>query len=290
MRWTTGGSDENIEDRRGQSPRGMGRAGMGGGAGIGAILLVLFLSWITGRDLTGFLGVLGGGGGPVETSVPAGGSIPENDAGGQLAKFVFNDNQDVWSRTIGADYRPATLVLFSDATESACGFAQAATGPFYCPGDEKVYIDLGFYRELDQRFGAAGDFAEAYVLAHEVGHHVQNVLGIERQMRRAQQQNPGQANELSVRMELQADCFAGVWGRSAAQRKNANGETILETGDVEEGLNAAAAIGDDRIQKQSTGRVSPESFTHGSSAQRVQWLRRGLESGDPKVCDTFGAR
>jgi predicted metalloprotease len=229
------------------------------------------------------LGLLSGGGGGAESGSVATG-VPANDAGGIFATRVFNDNQQVWAKLLGADYRPATLVLFTEATESACGFAQAATGPFYCPGDEKVYIDLAFYDELSQRFGASGDFAQAYVLAHEVGHHVQNVLGIERQMRRAQQSNPGAANELSVRMELQADCFAGVWGRSTAERK------MLEDGDIEEGLNAAASIGDDRIQKQAGARVSPESFTHGSSQQRATWLRRGLEQGKVEACDTFKAQ
>ncbi len=277
MKWTPGGSGQHVEDRRGMRGPGIGR---GGGVGIGAILLVLLLSWITGRDLTGVLGLISGdGSGPVDSGTVATG-VPPNDEAGQFATWVLNDNQAVWARTL-ADYRPTTLVLFSDATQSGCGPAQAATGPFYCPADEKVYIDLTFYEELHRRFGASGDFAQAYVLAHEVGHHVQNVLGIEREMRRAQQANPRAANELSVRMELQADCFAGIWGHSTAQRD------ILESGDVEEGLNAAAAIGDDKIQKQATGRISPESFTHGTSQQRATWLRRGLELGSVEACDTF---
>ena len=275
MRWQPGGSSDNVEDRR-----GMRRAGMGGGMGLGAILLVLFLSWLTGSDLSSMLGLLSGGVGSQDSGSVATG-VPPNDEAGQFATWVLNDNQAVWLKLLGSDYRPTTMVLFTDATESGCGFAQAATGPFYCPGDEKVYIDLSFYDELHTRFGASGDFAQAYVLAHEVGHHVQNVLGIERAMRRAQQSNPGAANELSVRMELQADCFAGVWGRSTAERD------ILEDGDVEEGLNAAAAIGDDRIQKQATGRISPESFTHGTSQQRASWLRRGLEQGSVEACETF---
>ena len=255
---------------------------MGGGAGLGAILVVLFLSWLTGRDLTSMLGLLSEGGNTTESaSVPTG--VPPNDEAGQFATFVLNDNQALWSKLLGSDYRPAKLVLFTDATESGCGFAQSATGPFYCPADEKVYIDLSFYDELHRRFGAPGDFAQAYVLAHEVGHHVQNVLGIEREMRRAQQANPRAANELSVRMELQADCFAGVWGHAAER-------DILDPGDVEEGLAAAAAIGDDRLQKQAGQRVSPESFTHGSSQQRVTWLRRGLEQGTVEACDTFKAQ
>jgi len=184
----------------------------------------------------------------------------------------------------GTQYQRATLVYFRDAVQSACGFAESASGPFYCPGDAKIYIDLSFYDELKQRFGAAGDFAQAYVIAHEVGHHLQNLLGIEEQVRRVQQSRPDRANDLSVRMELQADCFAGVWGHSTAQRD------LLEEGDIEEGMNAAAAIGDDRIQKMTTGRVVPEKFTHGSSAQRVAWFRKGLESGQLSSCDTFGGR
>ncbi len=172
-------------------------------------------------------------------------------------------------------------MLFRQATRTACGFGQAASGPFYCPGDGKVYLDLSFFDELDRRFGAPGDFAQAYVVAHEVGHHVQNLLGIERQMRQAQQQNPGAANQLSVRLELQADCFAGVWGHSAAQ------DGHLDTDDVDEGLRAASSIGDDRLQRQSSGTVNPESFTHGSSEQRVEWFRRGLQSGDADACNTF---
>jgi predicted metalloprotease len=278
MRWTPGGSDEHIEDRRGMRP---GR--VGGGVGIGAILIVLLLSWLTGRDLTSFLGVLDNSGGGEVAAVPTG-DAPGNDQARQFATFVLNDNQETWARILGAEYRPTNLVLFTEATQSGCGMAQAASGPFYCPGDEKVYIDFSFYDELHRRFGAPGDFAQAYVLAHEVGHHVQNVLGIEQQMRAAQQRNPRAANELSVRMELQADCFAGVWGHHSAQKG------VLEPGDVEEGLTAAASIGDDRIQKEATGRVSPESFTHGTSAQRVEWLKRGLQSGDVKTCDTFQSR
>ncbi len=276
MRWTPGGSSEHVEDRRGMRSPGFGG---GKGAGIGAILLVLLFSWITGRDLSGVLPLISGGGGDPVESVPTG--VPANDQPGQFATWVLNDNQEQWSKILGAQFRPTTLVLFSDATQSGCGPADAATGPFYCPADEKVYIDLNFYDELHTRFGASGDFAQAYVLAHEVGHHIQNVLGIEREMRRAQQANPRAANELSVRMELQADCFAGIWGRSTAQRD------VLEPGDVEEGLNAAAAIGDDRIQKQATGRISPESFTHGTSQQRATWLRRGLDQGSVEACDTF---
>lgn len=281
MKWTPGGSGEHVEDRRGTRAPGIGGLGRGGGAGIGAILIVLLLSWFTGRDLTPMLGLISGGESE-PASVPTG--VPPNDQAGQFATWVLNDNQEQWGKLLGPQYRPTNLVLFSGATNSGCGPAQASTGPFYCPADEKVYIDLDFYQELHTRFGASGDFAQAYVLAHEVGHHVQNVLGIEQEMRRAQRANPRAANELSVRMELEADCFAGIWGHSTAQRD------ILESGDVEEGLNAAAAIGDDRIQKQATGRISPESFTHGTSQQRATWLRRGLEQGSVEACDTFAAR
>jgi predicted metalloprotease len=197
-----------------------------------------------------------------------------------FVSFVLDDVQSTWV-SILPGFQNAKLVLFRDAIDSACGFAQSASGPFYCPGDRRVYIDLGFYRDLRTRFGAPGDFAQAYVLAHELGHHVQTVLGIEAKVRQAQRANPGLQNELSVRMELQADCFAGVWGHAAAKRG------ILEPGDIEEGLNAAAAIGDDRMQRMSTGYVNPDSFTHGSSEQRMTWLRKGLATGDPEACDTF---
>ena len=203
----------------------------------------------------------------------------------EFVSFVLDDNQAVWAQLLpemGQRYRDAKLVLFRDVVQSACGFAQAASGPFYCPGDEKVYIDLAFYNELRQRFGAPGDFAQAYVISHEIGHHVQNVLGIEREVRRLQRANPARKNDLSVRMELQADCLAGVWGHWARRRD------ILEQGDLEEGLTAAAAIGDDRIQRASGRRVHPESFTHGSSAQRVEWFQRGFVSGRPCDCDAFG--
>jgi hypothetical protein len=196
---------------------------------------------------------------------------------------VLADTEDTWEaifqRGTGRRYPPPTLVVFNDAVDSACGMNSAAVGPFYCPADQKVYIDLAFFRDLEQRFGAPGDFARAYVIAHEVGHHVQNVLGVFDQVR--QRSTAQTANDLSVRQELQADCFAGVWGHYAAQKQ------MLEPGDVEEGLNAAAAIGDDRIQRRTQGRVAPESWTHGSSEQRVEWFRRGLDSGRPDACDTF---
>jgi predicted metalloprotease len=289
MRWTPGQRSGNLEDRRGQSGGGfpgMGgfRLGGAGGLGCGGTIIVLLLSLFFGPE---FLSLLGGGGGPVPDATtsapgaPPADTTPEEERMVDFVDFVQKDAQETWRRLLPQDYRDTKLVLFRDAFPSACGLGQAAMGPFYCPGDEKVYLDLSFYDDLQRRFGAAGDFAQAYVIAHEIGHHVQNVLGIERQVRQAQQQDPSQRNALSVAMELQADCFAGVWGHSTARRD------ILEEGDVEEGLNAAAAIGDDRIQERTQGQVVPESFTHGSSEQRATWFRRGLESGNPESCDTF---
>jgi predicted metalloprotease len=221
---------------------------------------------------------------PAESAPPADAS-PEEERLVDFVSFILDDSQETWaelSQRTGRPYEPAKLVLFRGATPSACGMGRAAMGPFYCPGDQKVYIDLAFFEELRRRFGAPGDFAQAYVVAHEIGHHVQNQLGIERAVRQRQAAQPERANELSVRMELQADCFAGIWGHSTARRD------ILEQGDAEEGLNAAAAIGDDRIQQQTSGQVVPDAFTHGSSEQRVAWFNRGLRSGDVKACDTFG--
>lgn len=277
MRWTRGQRSEDIEDRRGMR---MSRALP---IGVGGLVLIGALSLLTGQNFFQLLLPLldqpqvttSGGGGPIDSS-------PEEEQRVQFVSFVLDDAQGTWQKLLPGRYRNARLVLFREAVESGCGFAQSAMGPFYCPEDEKVYIDLGFYDELQQRFGARGDFAQAYVLAHEIGHHVQRVLGIEPRVRAMQQQRRDLANELSVRLELQADCLAGVWGHSTGQRD------ILEGGDVEEGLNAAAAIGDDRIQRMSQGSVHPESFTHGSSQQRVQWFRTGLDRGDVRACDTFG--
>jgi hypothetical protein len=291
MRWTPGDTSEDIEDRRNE---GGGWGGLAGGSrgvqlGIGGTIVLLVLSVIFKQD---FFSLLSGAPSPSGTYVaPARAPNPAQDAREErlvkFVSFVLDDVQRTWGKVLhegGVPYRHAKLVLFRDVTQSACGSAQAATGPFYCPGDEKVYIDLGFYDELKQRFGAPGEFAQAYVLAHEVGHHVQKVLGIEPQVRQAQARNPRIANQLSVRLELQADCFAGIWGRSTAQRN------ILEQGDAESGLNAAAAVGDDRLQRMGTGRVRSESFTHGSSAQRVEWFRRGMSTGDVKACNTFASR
>jgi predicted metalloprotease len=286
MRWSPRGRSADLEDRRGQQvSRGGGlRMGSAGPLGIGGLLIVAVLSLVTGTD---FLSLLDPGAGgattqPGSEAPPAPiTASPAEERLVEFVSFVFDDAQETWTKLLGNRYQKATIVLFRDAVESACGMAQSASGPFYCPGDHKVYIDLGFYQELRDRFGAPGEFAQAYVLAHEVGHHVQTLLGTEQQVRQLQGRNPGAANDLSVRMELQADCYAGVWGNSTAQRD------ILERGDVEQGLNAAASIGDDRIQRMGGGRVSRENFTHGSSAQRVEWFKRGLETGNPRNCDTF---
>ena len=287
MRWTPGKRNDNLEDRRGES----GGGGFGGGGGmrlgLGGTVIVLVLGLIFGKDFTS---VLDGTGDPTtsQQAPPTGAPVtssPSEDRTVEFANFMLNDTDSTWTEIFkngGQQYQEPRLVLFRDGIESACGFAQSATGPFYCPGDRKVYIDLGFFDELSQRFGAPGEFARAYVLAHEFGHHVQNLLGTERELRRAQQQNPQSANALSVAMELQADCFAGIWAASANKRG------VVEPGDVEAGLKAAAAVGDDRLQRMGTGHVNPESFTHGSSAQRMQWFQRGFAESKVSACDTFG--
>lgn len=288
MRWQRGYRSRNVEDRRHQSASGGGGSllpllFMLGRSRIGLTGIVIFFlfMWLTGVNPLTLLS----GGAPATTR-----STPARDAAEEelvdFVNFWLDDMQGTWEQVFaqsGRTYQRATLVLFRDSVRSACGFAQAASGPFYCPGDNKVYIDLSFYEELRRSFGAPGDFAQAYVLAHEIGHHVQNLLGTEREVRQLQQGNPGQANALSVNMELQADCYAGIWGRSA----DATGR--LEPGDLEEGLNAAAAIGDDRIQRSAGRRIDPDLFTHGSSEQRQTWLRRGFDTGDPAGCDTFNA-
>jgi predicted metalloprotease len=255
---------------------------MGAGLGIGGTVVVLALSLLFGRNLFSDLGVepgVGTGGGPMSAADSA-----REEPEVQFVSYVLDDVQSTWEKTLrqyNVQYQPAKLVLFRNATQSGCGGAQSAMGPFYCPLDQKVYIDLGFYDELKQRFGASGDFAQAYVLAHELGHHVQHLDGVDQQVRQMQESNPGSANALSVRMELQADCYAGIWAHSTNERQ------LLQQGDVEEAMNAAAAVGDDRIQAQTRGSVNVDSFTHGSAAQRAQWFRRGFDSGDPKACDTF---
>jgi len=251
--------------------------------GIGGFVLLLVLSWATGTD---FLSLLNSGGQPTDSSAPAATS-PQEERMADFVDAVANDVQNVWEQILGGRYERTRVVLFRDAAESACGFAQSATGPFYCPGDHRVYLDLGFFSELDRRFGAPGDFAQAYVIAHEFGHHVQNLSGTNQRVQRDRRTGE---NSASVALELQADCYAGVWGHAASrQGRFQAGGVELEPGDAEEGLQAASAVGDDRLQRMSTGHVAPERFTHGSSAQRVEWFRRGMESGDPARCDTFRA-
>jgi uncharacterized protein len=285
MRWTPGGTSGDIEDDRNSS--GSGGGGFGGiHIGIGGLLVLLVLSFIFKRDLiTPFLN--GGAGANSGSSAPASRPPdPARDAAEQkevqFVSFVLDDAQKTWTQIL-PQYHHAKMVLFRDDVNSACGLAQTATGPFYCPGDEKVYLDLSFFNALKNRFGASGEFAQAYVIAHELGHHVQKILGTEGKVRAAQQQNPQSRNELSVKLELQADCYAGIWGHSTEQRN------ILEQGDVESGLNAAAAVGDDHIQKMTQGEVMPEKFTHGTSAQRVQWFKQGLSTGNINSCNTFSA-
>jgi predicted metalloprotease len=270
-----------------------GRGVRVGGFGIGGTLVILLLGLVFGFDPS----ILLNGGYVDEAPAPRSstvnpGSMPSAQSGaeGDLSNFVsvvLAETEDVWGNIFsqsGRTYEEPVLVLFSDAVQSGCGSARSTMGPFYCPADRKLYIDLSFYRDLRSRMGAPGDFAQAYVIAHEVGHHVQNLLGVSRDVQAAQRQvSQSEANALSVRVELQADCFAGIWAHSMAQKQG-----VLEDGDIEEALNAASAVGDDRLQKQATGRVTPDSFTHGSSAQRVQWFRRGLDSGSPNSCDTFG--
>jgi predicted metalloprotease len=286
---------ENIEDRRGMGG-GFGMPGGGmripiggrGGIGIGGIIVLLLLWLVFGINP---LELLSGGGVQIPRQTPTQ-TQPSEVGNDQMKDFVarvLGSTERVWAekfKAMGRRYDPPTLVLFSGAVQSACGMAQAAMGPFYCPPDQKVYIDLSFFEEMASRFGASGDFAQAYVVAHEVGHHVQKLLGLADKVTQARMQAPeAEANDLSVRMELQADCYAGVWAKSADDSAQ-----ILESGDIEEGLNAATAIGDDRLQKRSQGYVVPESFTHGSSEQRVRWFKRGLDTADMNQCDTFNAQ
>ena len=274
MKWQRGHRSAFVEDRRGSG---------GGRLSLGGIVIALILYAIFGRDVTGLLSsgeLAGGGGAPASTSAEEAELV-------DFVNFVLDDIQGTWERqfrSAGETYRPATLVLFTDRVQSACGIQGAAVGPFYCGADHKAYIDLGFYHELERRFGAPGDFAQAYVLAHEVGHHVQKLLGIsDRVQAERARRSEAQSNALSVRQELQADCLAGVWAHGAA----AQGD-LLEAGDIDEGLAAAAAIGDDRLQREARGTVRPETFTHGSSEQRVRWFGIGMREGTVEACDTFG--
>jgi predicted metalloprotease len=296
MKWKPGKRSGDIEDRR-SAGGGFGRGGMpipmgrlgGGGIGTIIVLVIVYLLFVRGGG--------GGGGFNVPDPTSAFPQVPQTGTGDnsvpgspneekevQFVDFVQGDAQNFWTQQFqaaGRPYQRAKLVVFRDQVQSGCGLASSATGPFYCPLDQKVYIDLGFFDELNQRFKAPGDFAQAYVLAHEIGHHIQQQLGIEQKVRQQSQANPDDANELSVRLELQADCLAGVWARSTYDRG------ILESGDLQEGLTAAAAVGDDRIQQQAQGRIDPESFTHGTSEQRAHWLQTGFDSGKLEACDTF---
>jgi predicted metalloprotease len=288
MRWTPGGESSDIEDRRDDSGGGGGGFQFGGfHLGIGGTILLLILSLIFHKNL--FVLFSGGGDVPVSTQQYSGRPDAARTASEkpavQFVSFVLDDVQQFWDKALpqqaNIPYRHAKLVLYRDVTDAGCGTAQSATGPFYCPADEKVYVDLSFFDELAQRFGAPGQFAQAYVLAHEIGHHVQKLLGIEGKVRRLQQRNPGEQNPLSVRLELQADCFAGVWAYSGTQRN------MIDQNDISEGLRAAAAVGDDRLQRAAGRRVSPDSFTHGSSEQRTQWFKQGISGGQISACDTF---
>ena len=282
MRWQNRAGSDNVEDRRSQGRMPLGRMPVGGKTGALLLVAVLVAGYF-GFDLSPILNIVGGS----QISMPARQAQPAG-ADDELARFTsvaLKTTEDTWAsvfRQAGREYAPTTLVLYSGATDTACGYGESAMGPFYCPADHKVYIDLSFYRDMERKLGGGGDFALGYVLAHEIGHHVQNQLGISDEARQLMARLPkAQANRISVMQELQADCFAGVWGHHM-QRQG-----ILERGALEEALNTASAIGDDRLQRQSMGRVVPDSFTHGTSAQRLEWFRRGFDSGDIRQCDTF---
>lgn len=275
MKWEDRGRSRNLEDRRAAGPARMGLP-----LGIGGVLLVLAISAITGIDLSGLLGI-----GP---SSQVGAPVSQEELNAEeeqvrFVSFVLDDVQGTWQQLVQGQYPDATLVLYRDAVESGCGVAPAAAGPFYCPLDTSVYVDLAFFEELAGRYGAPGDLAQAYVIAHEIGHHLQNLTGTLDQVRQGQQAAPGQANALSVALELQADCYAGVWAASADARG------VLEAGDFEEGLTAAAAVGDDRLSDMAGRAANQETFTHGSSEQRMRWFSTGYQSGDPNACDTFAS-
>jgi predicted metalloprotease len=283
VRWKRGRGRDQIEDRRGQGVGGLG-GGAGGlplplpkvGGGLGVLLVVALIVLFS-------TGVLGGSGGSGQAGQLSGAPDAQKDLV-EFVGFVVDDVQNFWERDFASDgrtYQQTKLVLFDGATQSGCGLASSETGPFYCPADQKVYLDLGFFRELQNQLGAGGDFAQAYVIAHEFGHHVQTLLGTEERVTREQQSHPSEANELSIRLELQADCYAGAWAHSAFEQNE------LESGDLEEAISAAEAVGDDRIQRSAGTRVNPETWTHGSSAQRVKWLKIGFQDGDTAACDTF---
>jgi predicted metalloprotease len=286
MKWTPGGESGDIEDRRDESGGGGGGFQFGGiHLGIGGVIVLGILSLVFRTNLFTLLSTGGAGTSTTAISQPD----PARDAAEkplvQFVSFVLDDAQNTWTQLLpqqtGTAYHHAKLVLFRDYTQSGCGGAESATGPFYCPDDEKVYIDLSFFDELNRRFGAPGQFAQAYVLAHELGHHIQKLTGIEGKVRQLQESNSREVNPLSVKLELQADCFAGVWAHSTQQRG------LLEKGDVESALGAASAVGDDHLQKMATGHISPESFTHGTSQQRMHWFNAGLDNGTIAACNTF---
>jgi hypothetical protein len=293
MKWEGEERSENVEDRRGSGGGGMGGLPIGGrGIGLGTVAIALVAGWIFGINPLTVLSLLSGGGGPAPSAQVANGPAvapPANDAQAQFVSVVLRSTEKVWTPVFaqaGSTYVEPRVVLFRGATRTACGTGQSAMGPFYCPGDQQVYIDLDFFDTLKRQLGAPGDFAQAYVVAHEVGHHVQQLLGIGDKVEAARRNaSEAQSNALSVRLELQADCFAGVWAARSQQAKQ-----WLDQGDIEEGLNAASKIGDDTLQRQSRGTVVPESFTHGSSAQRVQWFKRGLQTGQVADCNTFDAK
>ena len=290
MRMDNERESDNLEDRRGSGGGGGGLRLGGGRMGVGTIAIALVASYFLGINPMTVLSMLSGGGGmpAIEQSAPVAHKPPADDQMARFVSKVLASTEDTWNevfRANGRQYKEPKLVLFTGVTPTACGTGQSAMGPFYCPGDQKVYIDLAFYRELKERFKAPGEFAQAYVIAHEVGHHVQNLLGIADKVHSAQQRaSKAEANALSVRMELQADCLAGVWGKRTDTMKG-----VLEPGDLEAALTAASAIGDDRLQQQSQGRIVPESFMHGSSAQRMRWFKVGFETGDMNQCNTFKA-
>jgi predicted metalloprotease len=289
MKWEGNRESDNVEDRRDGGGSGGGGLLGGRGIGIGTIVIALVGGWIFGINPMTILGLLDGGAPTAQVQHVPAHRPPADDRMAKFVATVLADTEDVWQDVFsqgGARYRDPKLVLFRGATPTACGTGQAAMGPFYCPGDQKVYIDLGFYETLKNQLGAPGEFAQAYVIAHEVGHHVQNLLGVSGKMDQMRSRvSPTQYNALSVRLELQADCFAGVWANRAQ-----NARQILENGDIEAAMNAAARIGDDALQKRSQGYVVPESFTHGTSAQRTHWFNTGLQQGSVKACDTFAER
>jgi uncharacterized protein len=291
MRWTPGGVSSDIEDRRGMGGGGGGFGfGRGPTIGCGGAIVLLVLSLLTGKNFFSFFDGSGGGGAVQQPapsgpqSVPPASQSPEEQKRVEFISDALDDTQNTFGELLrgeSIEYQRAKLVLFRDYTQTACGAGQSVTGPFYCPADGKVYLDLSFFDELDSRFGAPGDFAQAYVIAHEIGHHVQNLVGTSSRVQEAMERDPRNQNDYSVRLELQADCYAGVWAHSAAQRN------LLEPGDVEEGLGAASAVGDDRLQKSAGRGVNPDSFTHGSSAQRMEWFQRGYRGGRLRDCETF---